>query len=85
MPIWYDYTPGGHAWFVSGRDSLKTRLIRAARCTLMVEGPVEIADTAEGETEAMARRYLPPDAADAYLAQAANYPPEVTIRLSPEN
>ena len=98
VPIWYDYTPGGDAWFVTGKDSLKTRLIRAAgRCTLMVErleptvryvsveGPVRIADAAEGEAEAMARRYLPPEAADAYLAQAANFPPEVTIRLTPEH
>jgi hypothetical protein len=50
-----------------------------------VEGPVEIADAAEGESEAMARRYLPPEAADAYLAQAADFPPEVTIRLTPEH
>ncbi|MGY0541002.1 pyridoxamine 5'-phosphate oxidase family protein [Nocardioides sp. YJ-D4] len=98
VPIWYDYTPGGEVWFVTGKDSLKARLLAAAgRCTLMVErldptvryvsveGPVRIADAAEGESEAMARRYLPPDAADAYLAEAANFPPEVTVRLSPEN
>lgn len=83
---------------MTGKDSLKARLLAAAgRCTLMVErldptvryvsveGPVRIADAAEGESEAMARRYLPPDAADAYLAEAANFPPEVTVRLSPEN
>ncbi|MFE7227413.1 pyridoxamine 5'-phosphate oxidase family protein [Nocardioides sp. NPDC057577] len=98
VPIWYDYTPDGDAWFVTGKDSLKTRLIAAAgRCTLMVErldptvryvsveGPVRIADAEEGEAEAMARRYLPPEAADAYLAQAAGFPPEVTIRLTPEH
>ncbi|SDJ71664.1 Pyridoxamine 5'-phosphate oxidase [Nocardioides sp. YR527] len=98
VPIWYDYTPGGDAWIVTGKDSLKTRLIReAGRCTLMVErleptvryvsieGPVQIADAAEGEAEAMARRYLPPQAAEAYLAQAASFPPEVTIRLTPEH
>lgn len=98
VPIWYDYTPGGEVWFVTGKDSLKARLIAAAgRCTLMVErldptvryvsveGPVRIADAAEGDMEAMARRYLPPEAVGPYLAEAANYPPEVTIRLSPEN
>ncbi|MEU0312172.1 pyridoxamine 5'-phosphate oxidase family protein [Nocardioides sp. NPDC006273] len=98
VPIWYDYTPGGDVWFVTGKDSLKTRLIRAAgRCTLMVErldptvryvsveGPVRIAGAAEGDTAAMARRYLPPEAVGPYLAEAANYPPEVTIRLTPEN
>jgi hypothetical protein len=98
VPIWYDYTPGGDVWFVTGKDSLKARLIRAAgRCTLMVErldptvryvsveGPVRIADAAEGDMEAMARRYLPPEAVGPYLAEAANYPPEVTIRLTPEN
>ena len=98
VPIWYDYTPGGDAWFVTGKNSLKTRLISAAgRCTLMVErldptvryvsieGPVQIEDAAEGDMEAMARRYLPPDAVGPYMAEAANYPPEVTIRLTPEN
>jgi hypothetical protein len=98
VPIWYDYTPGGEAWFVTGKDSLKARLIAAAgRCTLMVErldptvryvsveGPVRIADATQSESEAMARRYLPPEAVEPYLAEAANFPPEVTVRLSPEN
>lgn len=43
VPIWYDYTPGGDAWFVTGKDSLKTRLIHAAgRCTLMVERALDL-------------------------------------------
>jgi len=38
LPIWYDYAPGGEAWIITGADSRKARLIKAAgRFSLMVE------------------------------------------------
>ncbi len=38
VPIWYQYTPGGQPWFITGTSSRKHRLIEAAGyLSLMVE------------------------------------------------
>jgi len=38
VPIWYQYTPGGEAWVLTGKTSKKAELIRAAGTfSLMVE------------------------------------------------
>lgn len=31
VPIWYQYTPGGQPWILTGAGSRKTRLIEATR------------------------------------------------------
>lgn len=82
VPIWYDYRPGGEISLITGRGSRKTALIRAAgRVTVSVqsadmpyryasaEGPVtaiEESVTVEQRWE-LARRYLGPEGADAYI------------------
>jgi len=83
VPIWYGYEPGGLVWVITGADSLKGRLLHAARrfslCAqtekppfykyVSVEGP--IVDVAPAELEAdrrpLARRYFGPQMGDAYL------------------
>ena len=81
VPIWYQYTPGGEAWVLTGKTSKKAELIRAAGTfSLMVErveptvryvsvdGPVlrEVPGTADQLRE-MAARYLEPEKVDGYL------------------
>lgn len=99
VPMWYQYEPGGEAWVLTESESLKARLISAeGRFTLMVdrvaptvryvsvEGPVirTIPETDELVWE-MASRYLPPEKAEAYVAQAkAEFGQQVAIYLRPE-
>ncbi len=38
VPMWYQYTPGGDLWVMTGADSQKARLIRAAgRFSILAE------------------------------------------------
>lgn len=81
VPIWYQYTPGGEAWVLTGKDSKKAELIRAAgRFSLMVEqveptikyvtvdGPVLREEPGSDEkSREMASRYLPAEKVDEYL------------------
>ncbi|MEU7576607.1 pyridoxamine 5'-phosphate oxidase family protein [Streptomyces sp. NPDC041068] len=85
LPIWYQYTPGGELWVLTGRHSKKGRLIEAAgRFSLMVdrleptiryvsvEGPV--VRTEDGTLEKLreiSARYLPADKVDGYVEFAA--------------
>ena len=99
LPIWYQYTPGGDIWIMTGRDSRKHELIRAAgRFSLLVErieptiryvsveGPV--VDTRPGTIEdlrEMSARYLPAEKVDGYVEFASkNHGEQVIIRLRPE-
>ncbi|MFJ9011764.1 pyridoxamine 5'-phosphate oxidase family protein [Streptomyces canus] len=99
LPIWYQYTPGGDIWIMTGRDSRKHELIRAAgRFSLLVErieptiryvsveGPV--VDTRPGTVEdlrEMSARYLPAEKVDGYVEFASkNHGEQVIIRLRPE-
>ena len=99
LPIWYQYTPGGDIWIMTGRDSRKHELIRAAgRFSLLVErieptiryvsveGPV--VDTRPGTLEdlrEMSARYLPAEKVDGYVEFASkNHGEQVIIRLRPE-
>src|SRR5918994_1448010 len=84
VPIWYGYEPGGLVWIITGAESLKGRLLNAARrfslCAqteeppfykyVSVEGP--IVDVAAAELEAdrrpLAHRYFGPELGDAYVA-----------------
>ncbi|WP_328782066.1 pyridoxamine 5'-phosphate oxidase family protein [Streptomyces canus] len=99
LPIWYQYTPGGDIWIMTGRDSRKHELIRAAgRFSLLVdrveptlryvsvEGPA--VDTRPGTVEDLreiSARYLPAEKVDGYMEFASkNHGEQVIIRIRPE-
>ncbi len=98
VPIWYQYSPGGEAWVLTGADSRKARLIEAAGCfSLMVErveptvryvsveGPVS--RTVPGTDEMLweiSRRYLPEEQVGPYVEfAAAELGEHVAIFLEP--
>ncbi|MBY4404587.1 pyridoxamine 5'-phosphate oxidase family protein [Rhodococcus fascians] len=100
VPIWYDYTPGGEVWVLTGATSKKAQLIRTAgRFTLMieqsdptiryvsVEGPVAREEPSTPELlRAMAARYLPPEKVDGYLEMAnREHEENVVFYLRPEH
>jgi nitroimidazol reductase NimA-like FMN-containing flavoprotein (pyridoxamine 5'-phosphate oxidase superfamily) len=100
VPIWYRYRPGGEVSFMTGRDSLKTRLIeqeqRFSLCAqteeppykyVTVEGPVVAIEQEVGEEErrAIARHYLDAKRTDRYLAATADEVSQmVVVRMRPE-
>ncbi|GAA3967189.1 pyridoxamine 5'-phosphate oxidase family protein [Streptomyces marokkonensis] len=99
VPIWYQYEPGGDAWIMTGLDSRKNELIKAAgRFSLMVdrleptiryvsvEGPVvETATATEEHLREMATRYLPAEKVEGYVAFAsADHGDQVVVRMRPE-
>ncbi|UXA17362.1 pyridoxamine 5'-phosphate oxidase family protein [Mycobacterium sp. SMC-4] len=81
VPIWYQYSPGGDLWFITGAGSRKHRLIESAGyLSLMVDrveptvryvavdGPVlRIEPGTDEQLVEMTRRYLAPDKVEAYL------------------
>jgi nitroimidazol reductase NimA-like FMN-containing flavoprotein (pyridoxamine 5'-phosphate oxidase superfamily) len=99
VPMWYQYTPGGEAWILTGVDSRKTALIKAAgRFTLMVDrdtptmryvsadGPVTrvVPGTTEHLWE-MAGRYVPEEKLAGYVEVAlAEHGEQVAIFMRPE-
>ena len=99
VPVWYDYQPGGLVSVITGRDSRKTRALRAAgRMTLCaqdeappyryvsVEGPVVIEEVEFGERLAMARRYLGPEGGDEYIASnPGDAEDSLVVRMTPEH
>lgn len=99
VPMWYQYSPGGSPWVLTGLGSRKHRLIEAAGCfTLMVERSepslryVTVSGSVAGIAEAtavqhreMASRYVPADRVDAYLAYAESYGEQVAITLRPQH
>ncbi|MFZ2175261.1 MAG: pyridoxamine 5'-phosphate oxidase family protein [Rhodococcus sp. (in: high G+C Gram-positive bacteria)] len=100
VPIWYQYTPGGEVWVLTGAGSEKVRLIEAAaRFTVMVdrleptiryvsaEGAVtRIVPGTDAMSVEMAHRYLPPDRAEAYLAYArSELGEQVAVHMRPEH
>jgi nitroimidazol reductase NimA-like FMN-containing flavoprotein (pyridoxamine 5'-phosphate oxidase superfamily) len=88
VPIWYGYEPGGLVWIITGADSLKGRLLNAARrfslCAqteeppfykyVSVEGPIVDVAPVEPEVDRrpLARRYFGPELGDAYVASNAS-------------
>jgi Pyridoxamine 5'-phosphate oxidase len=99
LPIWYQYTPGGDIWIMTGRDSRKHGLIReAGRFSLLVdrveptlryvsvEGPV--VDTRPGTVEDLreiSARYLPAEKVVGYVEFASkNHGEQVILRMRPE-
>jgi len=100
VPIWYQYTPGGEPWILTGPGSRKARLIEASGFfSLMVErvepttryvavdGAVSrIEPGTDAQMEELAHRYLGEDAAARYLEFAkTNLGEHVAIYLQPQN
>ena len=100
VPIWYQYTPGGQPWFITGTGSRKHRLIEAAGyLSLMVErleptvryvavdGAVDrIEDGTDEQLVEMTKRYLPAEAVDPYLEMARReHGPSVAVYLKPQH
>ncbi|WP_072805117.1 pyridoxamine 5'-phosphate oxidase family protein [Rhodococcoides yunnanense] len=99
VPIWYQYTSGGEAWVLTGKDSKKAELIRAAgQFSLMVErveptiryvaidGPVLREEPGSPEkSREMASRYLAPEKVDGYLEFEKTMGPQVSFYLDPKH
>ncbi|WP_229844609.1 pyridoxamine 5'-phosphate oxidase family protein [Streptomyces cinnamoneus] len=101
VPVWYGYEPGGDVVVQMGRETIKARLLRAAgRFSLCaqdegrpyryvsVEGPVTaIEDPVDPAVrEALTRRYLDPEEADAYLAATSDQlKDDVVFRMRPQH
>ena len=100
VPIWYQYTPGGEVWVLTGSGSRKHRLIEAqGEFTLMVQrleptlryvtvdGPVtRIEPGTDEQLVEMTRRYLPPEKVDPYLEYARREHGEsVAIFMRPQH
>ena len=98
VPIWYQYSPGGQPWVLTGLGSRKHKLIeKAGRFSLMVErvepsvryvtveGTVAgIAPATDEQGYEMAARYVAADKLEDYLAYAESYGEQVAIFLQPE-
>ena len=100
VPIWYQYSPGGEPWVLTGAGSRKHRLIEAAgEFTLMVDrveptvryvtvdGPVSRIERGTDEhLVEVTKRYLPPQAVEPYLEFARREHGEsVVIHLRPQH
>lgn len=100
VPIWYQYSPGGEPWVLTGAGSRKAQLIEAAgRFSLMVErteptlryvtvdGAVSrIEPGTEAQHAELAHRYLPPERAERFLKFAlAQLGEQVVIYLRPQH
>lgn len=97
VPMWYQYSPGGEPWVLTGAGSRKARLIEKAGCfSLMVEqaSPTLRYVSVDGDVSRiepgtddhhieLARRYLPPDRAERYLKFALGIGEQVVIYLRP--
>ena len=99
VPVWHIYEPGGDLRFVTGGESRKARLIRAAGrmsvCVqeetppyryVSVEGPVTIdRPDYERDIRPTALRYLGAQMGEMYLqATAAERDGAILVRLRPE-
>ncbi|WP_039797913.1 pyridoxamine 5'-phosphate oxidase family protein [Nocardia araoensis] len=99
VPIWYQYSPGGEPWILTGPESQKMRYLReTGRFGLMVqqvdptvryvsvEGPVtRITPMTDEMHREMAARYVPAESLDAYLKAAEAYGTQVAVYLRPEH
>jgi nitroimidazol reductase NimA-like FMN-containing flavoprotein (pyridoxamine 5'-phosphate oxidase superfamily) len=99
VPMWYQYTPGGELWVMTGVHSVKARLIRAAgQFSLLVErieptiryvsveGRVTRSEPAtRAHLEEISRRYLPEEKVPGYMAMAeADHGEQVVFYMRPE-
>ena len=100
IPVWYSYVPGGTVNVITGGQSVKARLLRAAgRLSLCVqnesmpyryvsvEGPITAIDeiVSADERRALAHRYLGAEGGDLYVASTSEQASgSVAFRMSPE-
>jgi nitroimidazol reductase NimA-like FMN-containing flavoprotein (pyridoxamine 5'-phosphate oxidase superfamily) len=100
IPVWYSYVPGGTVNVITGGQSVKAGLLRAAgRFSLCVqnesmpyryvsvEGPIAAIDetVSADERRALAHRYLGPEGGDLYVASTAEQAAgSVAFRMSPQ-
>lgn len=100
IPVWYSYAPGGAVNVVTGGQSVKAQLLRAAgRFSLCVqsesmpyryvsvEGPITALDerVSDEERRALARRYLGAEGGDRYVAATEDQAAgSVVFRMTPE-
>ena len=100
IPVWYSYVPGGTVNVITGGQSVKAQLLRAAgRFSLCVqnesmpyryvsvEGPITAMDetVSDDERRALAHRYLGAEGGDLYVASTAEQAAgSVAFRMSPE-
>jgi PPOX class probable F420-dependent enzyme len=100
VPVWYSYVPGGTVDVITGGQSVKARLLRAAgRLSLCVqnesmpyryvsvEGPITALDetVSADERRALAHRYLGAEGGDLYIASTQEQAAgSVAFRMSPE-
>jgi PPOX class probable F420-dependent enzyme len=100
VPVWYSYAPGGTVNVITGGQSVKARLLRAAgRFSLCVqsesmpyryvsvEGPIATVDATvpTEERRTLAVRYLGAAGGEAYLASTADQAAaSVAFRMAPE-
>jgi hypothetical protein len=100
VPVWYQYSPGGEPWVLTGEGSRKHRLIETqGEFTLMVErtepsvryvavdGPVSgIVPATDEQLVEVTKRYLPPEAVEPYLEMARReHGPTVVIHMKPQH
>ena len=100
VPIWYQYSPGGNLWLLTGPGSRKHKLIEAAgHLSLMVDrmepttryvavdGPVlSIEPGTEEQLVEMATRYLGADKAAAYVEfSRREHGPNVAVTIEPKH
>lgn len=97
VPVWYGYAPGGDVWLITGRTSMKGKLLSVAkRATLtvqtedapyryvMVEGPVSIGEAdMEKHERPLAHNYLGREMGDAYVA-ANGGGDNILVTITPE-
>lgn len=94
VPIWYDYEPGGQIWFLTGRSSMKRRLLdvgtHVAMCAqsedlpyryVTAEGPVVSIDEPTDELLGMAVRYLGEEMGAQYVGRGDS--DSVVVRVQP--
>jgi nitroimidazol reductase NimA-like FMN-containing flavoprotein (pyridoxamine 5'-phosphate oxidase superfamily) len=100
IPVWYSYVPGGTVNVITGGQSVKAGLLRAAgRFSLCVqnesmpyryvsvEGPITAVDqtVSEGERRALAHRYLGAEGGDLYVASTSEQAAgSAAFRMAPE-
>jgi uncharacterized protein len=98
VPIWYDYSPGGELWFLTGPTSMKGKLlkqgVRISLCAqsesppykyVSIEGPIVSVAPSDKEQygRPMARRYLGQKFGDQYTDRGADEA-SVVVRVRPE-
>ncbi|MEV6069891.1 pyridoxamine 5'-phosphate oxidase family protein [Nocardia sp. NPDC052001] len=101
VPIWYQYTPGGELWIITGPESQKMRLLKeSGRFSIMAqvveptvryvtaEGPIDRITVMTDEMHhEMASRYLTPPQVDKYLksTEELGIGEQVAVYMRPEH